>query len=501
MYAETEFPSHILPKSLVKAAKAVADFNLMSVNDIYPIMLVVICMSINRKALIQCGSVDLENFFHMSIFCVAKSGRFKSKVYDIVLKGFLKGEQTLVNAYNDDRSLKERAILKIKQEISKNDRGTDRSGKPSSIQDIFNTLNNANDLDKQLYNLVNERVPGSFVDDITQERAINKAFKAGGIANFVAEEGQGVITSWSDKYNSSKASNDFALRAMTGSMYRYDRKSQEAVSYRPVASSIIFVQPDIYETQFLNNNSIYSSGMAARILALYWAPIDYANTKKTAENIKLNTNDLQEYWNITEKFATFDDRAANFHYETDEAEALQLIKPVTKITVDDNGTLCSIGIFNKLWERYGEGMDLEGKEGFLNKCLMLAYIMAGTLYAYENHRMFLSTKEHIADKSFFNCVSMFLEYLIQKKANENEIKEQVTAIVEAKRLLKLFNGARRAEVIGGITFARYENFINYKRSDSPRDIDAGLELLIQCNIVVVIDNKIYLNPKIDAMEG
>jgi hypothetical protein len=132
---------------------------------------------------------------------------------------------------------------------------------------------------------------------------------------------------------------------------------------------------------------------------------------------------------------------------------------------------------------------------------MLAYIMAGTLYAYENHRTFLSTKEHIADKSFFNCVSMFLEYLIQKKANENEIKERVTAIVEAKRLLKLFNGARRAEVIGGITFARYENFINYKRSDNPRDIDAGLELLVQCNIVVIIDNKIYLNPKIDAMEG
>jgi hypothetical protein len=498
LYESIPFPTDYLPPSIRDAAKEIAAFCLMEEDDILPILLVVICMSINRKALLQAGVAELEVFFCMSIFCIAKSGRFKSTVFDLALKGFKAGDTKLVDQHKKGATKKALVLKRLEKEINKETKT--KKDREMSLKDILIDLASKNDLIEEFDKKRLERVPGSMIDDVTQERAIVKCFMAGGAINFVAEEGQGIITSWSNKYNKGNSSNDFALRGMSCSEYRYDRKSADEIVFRPVISSIIFVQPDIYESQFLNNPNIYSSGMAARVIPIYWQDPDYATTGKTVDNVDLDMSKLATFNTIIESFAAFDVDTASTKYKTDEPESHNLIMPVTKIAVTPHQTENYISLFNSVWKRYGEGKDLEGKNELLNKCVTLGYVMAGSVYAYEHHKKFFTTDVHMPGTVHTNCVKSFVEYLVLKKKQEFEVKEKSEVLTAARKIYTTITNSKDSVFVDGIEDYKFRNRFKAHGADSTNvrraDIfDNACVLLYEYNYFKYKGGKVFFNPK------
>jgi hypothetical protein len=501
LYKPIPFPKEHLPESIRDCAQAIATFCLMEEDDILPILIVVICMSINRKAIIQAGVTNLEMFFCMSLFAIAKSGRFKSTVFDLALKGFRDGDRVLVEAYKQEATFKALAIKRLEKEINKEAKGRDRDNQEGiSLTDILGELSTKNELIADYDRRRMERVPGAMIDDVTQERSIVKCYMAGGATNFVAEEGQGIITSWSDKYNKGKSSTDFALRGMSCSEYRYDRKSADEIVFRPVISSIIFVQPDVYETQFLNNPDIYSSGMAARVIPIYWNDPDYSTTGKTRDNVELDTSKMSTFNSIIKQFASFDVDSVEHKYPTDEPASPNLILPVTKIAVTPEQTDRYIDIFNNVWHRYAEGNDLYGKNELLNKCVTLGYIMAGSIYAYEHHIDFFTNKLHRPGAVYSNCVKSFVEYLIQKKKQEFEVKQKAEVLQAARKLLKTVLNSKDSIYVDGIEDYKFRNRLKSHGADSTNErkaeiFDEVCVLLHDLNYFRYKGGKIFLNPK------
>ena len=503
LYKEVQFPTQWMPESMMKAAQEIADFNLMSVHDVIPALIICNNMSINKKAKVQAGSKSIESYFHLTAFFIAKSGRFKSGVYDQVLAGLVKANKELVDKFNKEEPRVQMTIKAIGKAISKAENMAVKSqdDSPVSLSDILNKLSDSNELVDELDRLENRRIPGMFVDDITEEGAVDKAFKAGGVINYVAEEGQGILSAWTNKYNKSESGTDFALRGMSGSMYRHDRKgSDRSLEFRPVASGMIFVQPDIYETQFINNSNINSSGMAARILPIYWKEPDYKNTKKTRKNNEIDKTKLQEYWDTIYKLAMFTDEGRDFRYETDDMESPQLIKPCTKICINDNHIDKYNSLFNKYWHKYAEGEEHEGKQELLNKCNTLAYIIAGGIYAYNNVDTFFYEKVHQMDTLFFNCVASITEYLVQKKSVEFKLKTHAVRVKGAKKVLKTLTSPANIELsLAGISVSVFHRMTNYRRPKTDTTlIDEGQVQLMELGYLRVDGDKLVLNPKYEG---
>ncbi len=503
LYREIEFPLEYMPESMLRAAKEIAKYNLMTVHDVAPALVVAACMSINKKAQIQAGSESLEVYFHLSAFFIAESGKFKSTVYNLVLGGVHEGDKVQIEAAKQAESTAQAAVSVLKKAITKAENSAIKSsdGTIPSLADIMASLSGPAELIEQLDIVENRRQPGMFIDDVTQEAAIEKAFNAGGAINFVAEEGQGIISSWSDKYNKGSASTDFALRGMSGSMYRHDRKgSNVAMSFRPVISCMIFVQPDIYESQFLSNQNINSSGMAARILPIPWRDTSYKNGKNLG-NVEINENELKEYWHVTKQLAMFDDTSVSFSYDTDDNYSPQLIKPVTKICINKDMQQDYINLFNEYWFKYAKGSENEGKLGVLNKCGTMAYIMAGSLFAYENYETFYNNEKHTMSRKMFNAVKALTKYLIDKKKQEEVVKEYAQKIAGAKKVLKtITSNSNIALSLEGITVSVFHRMTNYNRSSTDTDlIDSGQLFLMELGYVKIIDDKIYLNPKYSSV--
>lgn len=500
MYEEVEFPTEWVPKSMMEAAQEIASYNLMSVHDVLPALLICTCMSINKKAKVQAGSKSLESYFHLTAFFIADSGRFKSGVYDQVLKGLVKANKEQVDAFNKDDPRIQLDMKSIDKAITQAQGAAikPKEGKAVSLADILGSNKGSHVLVDALEALKNRRVPGLFVDDITEEGAVQKAFNAGGVINYVAEEGQGILSAWTNKYSKSDSGTDFALRGMSGSMYRHDRKgSDRSLEFRPVASGMIFVQPDIYETQFISNSNINSSGMAARILPIYWKEPDFKGTSKTRENCEINEQKLQTYWDTVYKLAIFNDLDSDFHYETDDMDSPQLVKPVTKICINDNHIDKYNDLFNTYWHRYAPGEENEGRQELLNKCNTLAYVLGGCIYAYNNCDTFYGTESHPMDTMFFNCVASMTEYLVQKKNVEYKLKTYATKVRGAKKVLKTLTSPSNVELcLEGINPSVFIRMTNYNRPSTDTDIvDAGQDFLIELGYLKISGDKMVLNPK------
>ncbi len=506
LYKEILFPLDYLPESMLRAAQEIADFNLMSVHDVAPAMLIATCMCINKRAMIQAGSKSLEVYFHLSGMFIADSGRFKSTVYNMALKGAQEGDAELSRISNTQKKIVQSQVRMLESTIKKFEAKAIKGNgaDPVSVDDILRAAQENGKLFADLEILQNTRVPGYFIDDVTEERAIEKAFNAGGITNFVAEEGQGIIKSWTKRYSGSANATDFALRGMSGSMYRNDRKGNDKpIEFRPVISCMIFVQPDIYESQFLANQDINSSGMRARILPIYWHKGLYGVAKKTTKNDVVDVSNMQTYWDVTKSLIMYDDQSSTFHYETDDLASPQLIKPTTKICMTEGIREDCNELFNKYWYKYADGQENEGLQEVLNKTGTMAYIMAGCIYAYEHHETFFQTPKHTISRKMFNCISSFTEYLVQKKKSENNLKVHSVRVEGARKVLKsLTNNTNVASALEGMPMSHYHRAVNYNRATTDTDkVDAGLDLLIELDYVKIDGVHLILNPKYTTLNS
>lgn len=494
MLSYVPFPTEILPPSFLKAAGEIAKFNLCAVDDIVPGMLSVITMAISRKARIYLGSSSLPSFFHLGIINVAESGRFKSTIYDQQIEGIKQAELEMIKTFNKGEAvikLKERALEKSMKDMEK----TASEGKDAG--EIMRKANLAGPLAEKLNEIKSRRRPGFFVDDVTVERAIEKAFLSGGSIHYFADEGQSLFASMSGKYNSNKATTDFLIRSLTGSTYNYDRKSSEMMYFRPVSSMNVSVQPDVYRNQFLFNSEIRSSGLAARLLIVDWRKPEYENTAKTCENDSLDEDAMQEYWDVTKNLAIFDERNVPWwnEVEMDDSHNLQMVRPVTEITIPTEFKENCNELFNKYWKQYGKGGKLEGKQESLNKCLSISYIMSGALLAYENYNSFYTTRSWAIDHEFIKRTELIMEYLIQKKSSEHNAQVSAIKVKGALFVLKrLTSNANIKNSLEGIAPSVFHRMLNYNRSPNQEMIDEGERMLCDLGYLKYDNGQLKLHP-------
>jgi len=236
--------------------------------------------------------------------------------------------------------------------------------------------------------------------------------------------------------------------------------------------------------------------MGARLLPVYWNDATYG-VSKGRENRTINERELKDCWNTTRSLIKFNDQSVRFHHEIDDMCAPHMVQPCTKIVVPDSVADDCDGLFNRYWNSLDKGGENEGLSVVLNKTLTMAYVMAGTLYAYENVRDFFVHPQHDMDTKFVNCTRLLQEYLMDKKKSEHKLKDHAIRVTGAQKIIKgLMSDANLEASLAGLTIAGLHRIVNYTRASTDTDmIDAGLDLLLSLNILRMRDMKLFLNPE------
>jgi hypothetical protein len=495
---EVEFPLHVVPKSMLIAAEEIANFNIASIHDIMPNMIGATCMAINRKAMVETGSSSLKSFYHLGVINISPSGGFKSTIFNMLLQGNKKA----INKMTDEFNIKEIEVLSRERFLKKALKNSEKNMKTdiTDTKDIARIVNKNIHLAKELYELEQRRRPAIFADDITPERAVDMAFKAGGCLNYISEEGLSFFKSLSNPYNvTDNNSTDLLVRGLSGSTFSSARKSGPNMVFRPVISTMIFCQPDIYRENFLFKKISKASGLIARMITVDWRRQKYAKNAKTKNNVEVNQDKMAEYWKRTEQLMLFDDRNSHRHYSVDDDFNQHIIKPVTILVVDSKLIHHHIDIFNDIFVLFGKGEKYENQAETLNKCLQIAYIMAGSLYAYHNYKTFFQTPIHILDMRMINIVKELAKYLLEKKSKEHDLHQQSVAIKSARRILKvLTSDANYENTLRGLTEAKFKRIFHMERkTENNSDIHLGLDLLFKLNLLKVDKKERFiLNPKV-----
>lgn len=507
---DIDFPINILPDSMLEGAKAIADYNLMPINNIVLPMLSCISTCINRKAQFEEGSPDLLKYFNFGLIVIADSGSYKSTVYNQVSKGLFDAERDRESIYDAQKPVDDQLLKTINKVLDSRVTSVAKEVKDSSnglpsLKDLTegNQESALIELTTEKKRLEEGRIPGMLVDNITQETAATVAYHSGGAIGYFAEEGQGILESWSDAYKQGKSSTDLIIRGLSGSAINVKRANKN-YKFIICANLSMFIQPDVFMTQFLDNIHLNTTGLAARLISHWWPDPDYT-VKKTRNNDRLNLAKLKEYYRITRSLALENDLDHKIVYETnDEKQHECLIKPITRLVISEEHRDWANEVFNKIRSRFGT--DLIGLQENLNKCLGTAYCLASCLFAYKNHKQFFKKRKHEVNKEFKIAVEKIVEYLIKVKVSEVKYSDKGIAIKGAKRVLKsLTRSSTLNESIKGMTLRDYKNCINYIQSKSKKELDKGLDLLIEMNLVNIdfSGNKTYvlLSPRWEEVKS
>ena len=498
------FPKAYVSDSLLSAATAIATFNMCSVDDALMVLIGAISACINRKAQIEVGTDDIVTYFHLAMLFIADSGTFKSTIYKQSTQGLVKGEAEAFKAYKKQKYKVDAELTFLTREQTSLTKAPTKNSPEVTLKECLNSVNRVAEIQKEIDERKQLRSPQTMVDDVTQEKAAEVCYAAGGRLSVFAPEAQSFIANNSDQYGKGTAKTDLIVRGFSHDTYDYKRKGNEVdVKMAVVANACIWGQLDII-WPFLQDKRVCSSGLYARLIAIM---LQTEKAVKTKETLKLDKEKVQEFTDRTAHLARYMPENSEFVYQIEEDPDPILMQPVTCIKayhVEQR----YINMFNELFASFEPGGDNEGKRGEFNKVLTTAYTIASCLYAYDNYSTFFINKEHEQDSNFIDAVYEIMKYLIALRKSVVESREEQATLDRAKDILSfLKKSSILAEFKLGLPPAKFNNKLKTYGGNSSDVVEMetytdALELLQDHNYIkyqadpVTKKWLVYVNPDI-----
>jgi len=498
---KVDFPVDILPKILREAAQEMADFNLCTIHDTILGIFPVIGAAIGRKLLLQAGTPSLEVYPNLGVINIADTGAFKSTLQRLQTKGLMDALKAKVSKYNTELPNIQSKIYVLEKRLKKaDDDALSNKDSKDDVKMIFKLMEKSNADRKALEELKCIRNPGNFADDNTMEQMAVMGFEAGGEINIFSAEGQSIFKSMSDAYQKSKSNTDLLIKGLSGDMYTRGRVGDKRMmSYIPIINMSFFVQPDIYRNQFLFNDDVHSSGLAARPITHTWRSC--FEKKKTIDTYVADVEKMQAYWKRIFDIAVVDDRNFEDRYHTQDDIFPHMVRPISKITYDAKYAGVYIQKFNEIRKRQESGNDLENKGAAVNKCFTQAYVIAACIKVFDAGDKFFESKLHSFSVDDLENVGLIVEYLIEKKLAEFRVIEEHSKILNAAVLLKLLTTEKRLPMIlKGITTSVFNRWTRTSDREKAQQYVEGESMLEDMGYLRFDDKTIVLNPLWDKQE-